>query len=175
MSTHIQNAVEEIEKYVASYGWDGPIRLFALIRSAKALENNPELVDQLPPDVSLEAAQSSESIFSVEQEDLPRADSVEELLSLIQWPENVDGAAITCERITLPPDAETEIPDNPIEAEKFLANDPRREDVRMAVGVMRNGESWCSLRLKSHDRDSEVLGSADLIPELVRALEMTFQ
>ena len=134
-----------------------------------------ELVDQLPSDVSLNAAESEESLFSVEQEDLPPADSIEALLAQLAWPEGGAGAAVTCERITLPPEAEPAIPQDPAAAEAFIANDPRRQDVRMAVGVMRTGESWCALRLKAYDSDNSVLGSANLVPELVEALQGTFR
>ncbi len=171
----IKEAVKEIESYVSTFGWDGPIRVFALIRSAEALSDHPELVDQLPSDVSLNAAESEESLFSVEQEDLPPADSIEALLAQLAWPEGVAGAAVTCERITLPPEAEADIPQDPAAAEAFIANDPRRQDVRMAVGVMRTGESWCALRLKAYDADDSVLGSANLVPELVEALQGTFR
>ena len=170
----IKEAVQEIESYVATFGWDGPIRVFALIRSSEALSDHPELADQLPSDVSLNAAASDEALFSVEQEDLPPADSIEVLLAQLAWPEAVAGAAITCERITLPPEAESEIPEDPAQAELFITKDSRRQDVRMAVGVMRTGESWCALRLKAYDDDESVLGSVDLVPELVEALTSTF-
>jgi len=171
----IKEAVREIESYVSTFGWDGPVRVFALIRSADALADHPELANELPADVSLEAASSPEAFFSVEQEELPPADSIDHLLSQIAWPESVAGAAISCERITLPPEAENDIPDDEAEAEKFLATDPRREDVRMVVGIARTGESWCALRLRSHDHDDEVLQSKDLVPELVEALRTTFE
>lgn len=169
----IRQAVQEIESYVAAFGWDAPIRVFALIRSAEALAEHPELVDQLPSDVSISAARSDDALFSVEQEDLPPANSIESLLAQLAWPEAVAGAAVTCERITLPPEAESEIPADAAAAEDFISTDPRRQDVRMAVGVLRTGESWCTLRLKDYDDDS-VLGSPDLIPELVEALTATF-
>lgn len=171
----IKEAVKEIESYVAGYGWDAPIRVFALIRSAEALADHPELSKELPADVSINAAESPEALFSVEQEDLPRADSVDSLLAQLAWPDAVAGAAVTCERITLPPEAEDDIPEDPAAAEEFITNDPRREDVRMAVGVMRTGEAWCALRMKSYDADDSVLGSADMVPELVEALRATFE
>ena len=120
-------------------GWDGPVRVFALVRS-QVLAADPELAGHLPSDVSLQAAQRPESLFSVEQEGLPPA----------------------------------EIPEDPAEAEAFASADPRRQDIRMVVGVMRDGSSWCTIRLRSHDEDADVLGSPDLVPELVQALRATF-
>lgn len=174
MTSAIEHAVREIDSYVARGGWDGPVRLFALINSSSALAANPELVDQLPADVDLASAAQPDALFSVEQEELPPHESIEDLLAHIAWPEAVSGAAISLERITMPPEAEEEIPEDPIEAEKFVANDPRREDIRMVVGVMRNGDSWCTIRLRSHDTDADVVASADLIPEMIEAVRATF-
>ena len=147
---------------MARGGWDGPVRVFALVRS-QVLAADPELAGHLPSDVSLQAAQRPESLFSVEQEGLPPA-----------WPETVDGAAVSLERIAMPPEAEAEIPEDPAEAEAFASADPRRQDIRMVVGAMRDGSSWCTIRLRSHDEDADVLGSPDLVPELVQALRATF-
>ncbi|MDO4887794.1 MAG: PPA1309 family protein [Actinomycetaceae bacterium] len=174
MENAIEKAVREIDSHVAKGGWDGPVRVFALIRSAPALAANPELAGQLPADVDLNAAGRDDSLFSVEQEGLPAANSVEELLAQIAWPATVDGAAISLERVTMPSDAEGEIPDDPIEAEAFVARDPRRQDIRMVVGVMRSGESWCTIRMRSHDRDADVLSASDLVPEMIEALSTTF-
>ena len=75
-------------------GWDGPVRVFALVRS-QVLAADPELAGHLPSDVSLQAAQHPESLFSVEQEGLPPAASVGDLLAQLAWPETVDGAAVS--------------------------------------------------------------------------------
>lgn len=170
----IKNAVEEIERYVASFGWDAPMRVFALVPASQVLEAVPNVAEDLPADVSLRDLQTPDALLSIEQEDLPPAASPEELLARIAWPETIFGAAISVERVTFPPEAEAEIPEDPAEAERFIATDPRREDVRMVAGVTREGEAWCCLRLRSHDADDEVLQSADLIPELVAALKHTF-
>ncbi|MFC2266582.1 MAG: PPA1309 family protein [Peptidiphaga sp.] len=173
MTSAIEQAVREIDSHVARGGWDGPVRVFALVRS-QVLAADPELAGHLPSDVSLQAAQRPESLFSVEQEGLPPAASVGDLLAQLAWPETVDGAAVSLERIAMPPEAEAEIPEDPAEAEAFASADPRRQDIRMVVGVMRDGSSWCTIRLRSHDEDADVLGSPDLVPELVQALRATF-
>ena len=141
---------------------------------SQVLAADPELAGHLPSDVSLQAAQRPESLFSVEQEGLPPAASVGDLLAQLAWPETVDGAAVSLERIAMPPEAEAEIPEDPAEAEAFASADPRRQDIRMVVGAMRDGSSWCTIRLRSHDEDADVLGSPDLVPELVQALRATF-
>lgn len=174
MTSSIEQAVREIDSYIAREGWDGPVRVFALIKAATALAANPDLAGSLPSDVDLNSAAHPDALFSVEQENLPPSDSIEHLLAQIAWPPAVDGAAIALERVTLPPEAEEDIPADPVEAENFIANDPRREDIRMVVGVMREGEAWCTIRMRSHDTDAEVLSSANLVPEMIEAMRATF-
>ena len=115
-----------------------------------------------------------QSCRPTEQEGLPSSDSIDELLGRLAWPDAVDGAAISLERVTLPPEAEAEIPDDAEEARRFVAADPRREDIRMVVGVLRSGESWCTIRLRSHDSQAEAISGADLVPEMIEALLATF-
>ena len=155
--SEIEQAVKEIEAYVAADGWDGPVRVFSLVDAETAMSVNSALAAELPADAT--------GLLSIEQEGLPSSDSIDELLGRLAWPDAVDGAAISLERVTLPPEAEAEIPD---------AADPRREDIRMVVGVLRSGESWCTIRLRSHDSQAEAISGADLVPEMIEALLATF-
>ena len=164
--SEIEQAVKEIEAYVAADGWDGPVRVFSLVDAATAMSVNSALAAELPADAT--------GLLSIEQEGLPSSDSIDELLGRLAWPDAVDGAAISLERVTLPPEAEAEIPDDAEEARRFVAADPRREDIRMVVGVLRNGESWCTIRLRSHDSQAEAISGADLVPEMIEALLATF-
>lgn len=171
----VRDAVIDIERFAAQSGWDGPVRIFALIRAAEALARNPELARELPPDVVADAESNPETIFSVEQEGLPQADTLEALLAQLAWPEEVDGAAIVVERIVVPPEAETTLPADPHAAIEALSKHPDREDVRMVVGVMRAGESWCAMRTRSNDDPDAVIESPDAVPGLVAALSATFE
>ena len=164
--SEIEQAVNEIEAYVAADGWDGPVRVFSLVDAETAMSVNSALAAELPADAA--------GLLSIEQEGLPSSDSIDELLGRLAWPDAVDGAAISLERVTLPPEAEAEIPDDTEEARRFVAADPRREDIRMVVGVLRNGESWCTIRLRSHDSQAEAISGADLVPEMIEALLATF-
>ena len=56
----------------------------------------------------------------------------------------------------------------------FLQERPDREDIRMVVGVLRSGESWCALRSRAHDDDASVYQGEQLVPGLVEALATTF-
>jgi len=168
-------AVVEIERHVATAGWDGPVRVFALVRTAEAIEKDPAITSILTPDVVARAKFDAHHLTSIEQEDLPPAASLGELLARLAWPESVDGTAVVTERIVVPPEAEEDLPEDPEAATAALLAHPQRQDMRMAVGVLRSGESWCAIRLKSADDDSSVAQGSDLVPELVSALLTTFE
>ena len=164
----------EIERHVATGGWDAPIRLFALALAKNALAQHPELAGELPSDVQADAINDETTLFSIEQEGLPPVDTLEELLGRIVWPADVDGAALAVERIILPPRAEVTLPEDPVEAEKMLAEHPDRQDVRIVASVLRTGESWCAIRMRKFDDDAKVLSGANLIPGIVEGLKMGF-
>lgn len=167
-------AVVEIERHVASGGWDGPVRVFALVRTQAALDAEPALAGQLPPDVLAAASADPHHLTSVEQEGLPPSDDLEGLLGAIAWPDGVDGAALTVERIVLPPEAEEDLPQDPAAALDALLAHPQRQDVRLAVGVLRDGTSWCAVRQRAADRDEAVGQGPDVVPGLLEALRATF-
>ena len=170
----LAGAVREIERHVATAGWDGPVRVFALVRTAAALDASPELADQLPPDVVAAAQSDPTHLTSVEQEGLPPATDLEELLGGLLWPGTVDGAAVVVERVMLPPAAEEEMPADDDAALAYLMAHPDRQDVRIAVGALRTGESWTALRTRAHDADADVAVGPDLVPGLLEALRATF-
>lgn len=170
----LRDAVLDIDRFVAKDGWDGPVRVFALVKALPALQANPDLAEELPEDVAASAVTNPDVIFSVEQEGLPQATTLEELLAQLAWPSEVDGAAIVAERIIVPPSAEKDLPDDPEQALLALSNHPDRQDVRMVVGVTRAGQSWCAIRTQANDSDDAVVESADAVPGLVAALQSTF-
>jgi hypothetical protein len=169
----VLRAVRELEQHVAAGGWDGPVRLFALVRTAEALTRDSELADRLPADVVAAARADAEHITIVEQEDLPQASSLEELLGSVSWPPTVDGAALVTERIVVPPEVEAELPADPDKAVTWLAQHPARREVRLAAAILRDGTNGCAVRARDHDRDSDVAVGPDLIPGLLEALAGT--
>lgn len=170
----LAEAVVEIERHVATGGWDGPVRVFALVRTQAALDAEPGLARQLPPEVLAAAAADPEHLTSVEQEGLPASDDLEGLLGAIAWPDGVHGAALTVERIVLPPEAEQDLPTDSEAAVAALLAHPERQDVRLAVGVLRSGASWCAVRQRAADADDAVGQGAEVVPGLVDALRATF-
>ncbi|WP_424924102.1 PPA1309 family protein [Actinomyces bowdenii] len=168
-------AVVETEAHVAVQGWDAPARVFALVRTAAALAIDPGLADLLDQEALDQARADPELLTVVEQEDLPAAGDLEELLDQIAWPDSVDGAVISAERVMLPPAAqqEAEAIHDPHELQEFLASREDREDIRIVVGVLRSGEAWCAVRSRSHDSPGEVYQGTALVPGLVEALGAT--
>lgn len=167
----LTQAVIEIEKHVAAAGWDAPVRLFALVPTADLLEEQPALAETL--ELSPDALADPGHLTPVEQEELPAASSLEELLSGIAWPPEVVGAALTVERLMLPPAVEPDMPAQESAAVAWAAEHPERQEVRLAVAVLRDGSRDCALRLRAHDEDTAVLSGADLVPGLAAALADT--
>ncbi|VEI13796.1 Uncharacterised protein [Trueperella bialowiezensis] len=170
----LEKSTLEIERHVATGGWDAPMRLFALARAKDALERHPALADELPADVQAGAINDPTTLFSIEQEGLPPVETIEQLVTSIVWPADVDGAALSVERIVLPPGAETALPKDPEEAEKVLATHPDRQDVRIVASVLRTGESWCAVRMRNFDDPLKVLSGRNLVPGIVEGLRLGF-
>ena len=95
----LAESVLEIERHVADAGWDGPVRVFALVRTQEALLTEPGLAAQLEPSVLAAATAQPWHLTSIEQEELPAAPDLETLLAGLSWPETVDGMAVTVERV----------------------------------------------------------------------------
>lgn len=169
----LQHAVRELEQHVAGGGWDGPVRLFALIRTAAALDRDPTLATSLPEDVVSAARAEPHHITAVEQEGLPEVDSLESLLGMISWPSTVDGAAVVIERIVVPPGAESNLPEDPEKAQEALLAHPLRRDLRLAAGVLRSGDHACAIRARDHDSNDRVAVGRDLVPGLAEAIAQT--
>ena len=160
----LANVVVDIEKGAARVGWDHAPSIYALVPTAMLLAD-----PNLPADIAEQLRSgwdgSGDHLSAIIQEDLAH----------LAWPETVPGAAITVERIVVPPEVEDEAPEDPEEALAFVANHPLRTDVRLAVGVMRTGESWCALRTRAFDSDDKVGQGSALVPALVDALRASLE
>ncbi|HEU4541931.1 MAG TPA: PPA1309 family protein [Jiangellaceae bacterium] len=160
-------ALSEIESHVASQGWDQPPRLYALAPTDELLSREPTLAREL----GLDAAAAPGSLTPIEQE-LPTT-SIEELLATITWPETVAGCALVVERIVLPPAAEESMPDDPETATSWAQNHPSRTDVRIVVGVLRDGRQKAVMRVRGHDDETDLIRDPEFSPDLGAALAAT--
>lgn len=165
----LEDVVLSLEQDSARAGWDAPPRLYALVDGAELRRQAPELAGEHGVDPA------SETIAALEQSPLPRHSAIEDALASIVWPDSVAGCALVLERIVLPPGVEDDIPPEDAEAARWAADHPAREDVRMVVGVLRDGTRFAAMRLRRHDADDEVLSGADLVPGLADALAATLE
>lgn len=170
----LTKAVLEIDEYAAGLGWDQPARLFALVDTAQLREQEPGLAGQLG--LADEDGTPSGALTPVEQDELPAGTPLDEFLATIGWPDAVAGCALTLERLMLPQSTEESVPEDLDEAEltRWVAEHPERQEVRMTVGVLRDGGRESALRLREKDDTTEVLTGAGLVPGLADALAATF-
>lgn len=178
MNTALTQSLIELEQHVARSGWDQGPRLFALADTAELIKAEPRLAAALAPEtVEVAGLAPLRTYTSIEQEGFPGGKALDEALAGIGWPQTVDGAALVVERVMLPPDAEAHMPaeGSGTDLDAWVAEHPQRQEVRIAVGVLRDGSRDCALRLRSRDADDEVLSGPGLVPNLADALAQTLQ
>ena len=142
-ATPLSDAVAATERHVAEGGWDQPTRLYALVPDADLREREPELARRL--------GVTGTGYTAVEQDDfVVGPGGLEEALGQVMWPPEVAGTAVVHEVLVLPPGAEAEAPadadDDALAA--WVARRPDRRDVRLAVGVLRDGADAAVLRVR---------------------------
>lgn len=172
-ATSLTRAVLEIDEYAAGLGWDQPTRLFALVDTEQLRTQEPSLSEQL----GLEDGRETGALTPVEQDEVPADAALDEFLATIAWPDVVAGCALSVERLMLPPSAERAIPEG-LDDEAlagWVRDHPERREVRMTVGVLRDGSRESALRLREKDSTREVLTGSDLVPGLAEALRATFE
>jgi hypothetical protein len=164
-------AVLEIESHAAESGWDQPARLYALVDTRAIVEHEPALAAAM----GLDESSAQGSLTPVEQDQLAPDQPLEVALESMTWPPSVTGCAAVVERLVLPPDADLEIPEDPVAAEEFAREHPDRQEVRIVAGATRAGATYCALRLRAHDDDQSVVGGVDLVPQLLQLLGATLE
>jgi len=163
------SVVTEVEGHVAEAGWDQPLQLFALVDTEDLLRAEPQLAATL----GIVAGQPG-SLTPVLQE--PLADGpLDEALARIEFGEQVVGVVLAHEVLILPPSVEASLGAglDELDAETAAAH-PQARDVRMVVGVVRDGGRSAVLRLRgAGEAADEVVTGTDLAPALAEALLRT--
>ncbi|MFP5218252.1 MAG: PPA1309 family protein [Actinomycetes bacterium] len=156
--------VGEVEQHVAEAGWDQPPQLFALVETEALLRAEPQLAQTMGV-----VADRPGSLTPVQQEAL--ADGpLDEVLARIEFGDEVLGVALAHEVLVLPPSAEAQL-DPAADAARVAAEHPERREVRMVVGVLRDGSRAAVLRLRGiGDEPDERVTGPDLAPGLAAAL-----
>lgn len=163
------SVVGEVEGHVAEAGWDQPPQLFALVDTEELLRAEPQLATTM----GIVAAHPG-SLTPIAQEPLREGPLDEQLAGVVFGPE-VLGVVLAHEVVVLPPSAETALEehDDPASA---AAQHPERREVRMAVGVLRDGRREAVLRLRgAEDAEDERVTGPDLVPGLAEALLATLE
>lgn len=148
----------ETEAYVATEGWGQAPRLFSLARNGDLLRREPALRAVL--------GDIDENEYSaVEQDDALATGELDEALGHLTWPADVDGVALAIERVIMAPD--------PDAARVGQLQQDNREDVRLLVAALRNGEIITLVRRKKEDDNDKVAIGTNIAPGLVDALKAT--
>jgi hypothetical protein len=174
MSSRLISAVIEIEAHVAEGGWDQPVRMFALAAADELVAAEPGLAE------AMGVEPSDSSWVPIEQEWPDDGEPLDEVLLEIGWPDEVRGCVVVLERMVLPPAAEAELVADGLDPQSFefgtrAAEHPDRRDVRMTIGVERDGARACRLRVQQADGEETFTDGPDLVPGLSRALMATFE
>jgi hypothetical protein len=157
------SVVAEVETHLSEAGWDQPPQLFALVATEQLLAAEPQLAQSL----GLLVAHPG-SITPIAQDPLGPGPLDEQLASVVFGTE-VLGVVLAHEVLVLPPSAEAQSPEE-------AAAHPDRREVRMVVGVMRDGSRECVLRLRNATGDEDdLLAGPDLAPHLADALLATLE
>jgi hypothetical protein len=142
---HLEQTVRDLDRHVSAAGWDQPTRLFAVADTKTLLEQEPSLATQLA------GGPAEQPLTTIEQDGFPQHQELDEMLRVIAWPESVIGAAISTERVMVPPSG---------------AGRQSEHEVRITMGVMRDGTRCSALRLRAHDSDDAVIIGEDLVSGL---------
>ena len=144
--------MRDVDRHVAAAGWDQPTRLFAVAETAALLHREPTLASQLS------GGPEDQPFTTIEQDGLPSANDLDELLGGITWPDSVDGVAISTERVMVSPDPNGR---------------QSRHELRITMAVLRDGSRCTALRLREHDHDESLVIGEDLVSGLGELLLST--
>lgn len=176
-------ALIELENHVGEAGWDQPARLFALVRTDELIAAEPALAAHLGlpssadghPEGALSSVEQDDfrtvGASGPESEDAPGEADLPRVLARITWPDAVTGCALALERSFLPSRFEAELPDDPVAAERVVAAHEHRQDLRLVVGVLRDGSAHALARLVN--QPDELLSGPELAPGVASALAAT--
>ena len=113
----LAHVVLDIEKAALLVGWDHAPSLYALVHTATLLDQ-PDLPEELKDALRQEWDGTDTHLNAIIQEDF-QGEDLEEMLAHLAWPPSVVGAALSLERVIVPPEVEAQAPEDPDEALAF--------------------------------------------------------
>ena len=169
--TPLKETVLEIERECAKAGWSRGIVLYALVPTADVIESAPEMAAAL-------ADKSPSSLTAIEQEEVELTGKIEDFLGTISWSAEVFGAALVLERLIVneePPSNLVGELAGELEGEALASwVNEHGQEVRMVVGVLRDGSQECVMRMRAYDDENAIMAGPDLLPGMAEALALTF-
>ena len=169
--TPLKETVLEIERECAKAGWSRGIVLYALVPTADVIESAPEMAAAL-------ADKSPSSLTAIEQEEVELTGTIEDFLGTISWSAEVFGAALVLERLIVneePPSNLVGELAGELEGEALASwVNEHGQEVRMVVGVLRDGSQECVMRMRAYDDENAIMAGPDLLPGMAEALALTF-
>ena len=159
----LKETVLEIERECATAGWTRGIVLYALVPTADVIESAPEMAEAL-------AEKSPTSLTAIEQEDVELTGTIEDFLGTISWSAEVFGAALVLERLIVNEEPPGELSQEAL-AEWVIEHG---QEVRMVVGVLRDGSQECAMRMRAYDDENAIMAGPELLPGMAEALALTF-
>ena len=160
----------ELGDQVAVDGWDQTPRLFALFAAGDLQRNAPEAARRL----GLAEVDPRATPLIARETPFDTAEGLDEALGHILWDDEVGGCALVLELLTLPSATEAELPVDRAAAQRYAADHPDRAEVRVLVGVLRDGTRDAVVRMRDEFRSDTVLFGADLAAGVARVLLATF-
>ena len=169
-SAALLSVVAEVEGHLAEAGWDQGPQLFALVDTEQLLKAEPQLAQTLGI-----LAPRPGHLTPIAQDPLAEG-PLDEALAAVMFGPEVLGVILAQEVLVLPPSAEAAL--DGTDPAAVAATHPERREVRMAVGVLRDGSRECVLRLRGQESEDgepedERLSGGDLAPGLADALMAT--
>ena len=159
----LKETVLEIERECAKAGWTRGIVLYALVPTADVIESAPEMAEAL-------ADRPPTSLTAIEQEDVELTGTIEDFLGTISWSAEVFGAALVLERLIVNEEPPGELSEEALAVWVI----EHGQEVRMVVGVLRDGSQECAMRMRAYDDENAIMAGRELLPGMAEALALTF-
>ncbi len=156
-------ATLEAESHADRKGWGMPPRLYALTEKISPADASRERSGQMKDD-------RPGGLVPVAREPLPDGEPIE-FLADIHWPGDVVGCVLVTELTDLSARNGGSAPIDPVAAGQWASAHPDGRPARVAVGVRRNGEYTCALRIKG---EYDVKIRTEMAGDIVAALRGTF-
>lgn len=164
----LRQCVRDLDHHVGQLGWDRPPTVFALVSTCR-LVGEVDLGAEANAHLAATVNDQPDHLSAIIQ-DTPSLTDLDTIATTVVFPPSVEGAAVCVERLSLPPQAEADLPEDPQEQLEWVAAHPLRRDIRIIAARLRTGERWCAIRARDVDDPTALIEGDDLAGDLLDAL-----